>query len=379
VRIEVSPFTFSDVVTKSSRRRVLTAAVYWLPVVAVVAALFAVPSSNGESRAVVGLRVSPGANTYGGQKLTFSGDMGRGIQRIRLERRDRLGSPWGTVTDPRTGKPFVRRTKANGTFSFDFPAPAMNGTYFRVASGKAVTRAHQFATVHQDADVHLVEVYPSDVPLPRGFAVANESFRIAVDTADHDRFGNPTKPILVGRTVDLQVRVGDGWNHVATATVRKDGWLNFGTDVRPTVTGSKPEVYRAVMQSWTEDGDRIGWMPSVPFYLNVVLRPDPVRNLDSNETPSSVKLTWGLPTDPDRARIVIARTAGAGAPQPSAGTPHQVLDTIPGGETSYTDGTVNSGWTYKYAVYTVSRDGVYTAVPGRLTVVTPDAKQRGEG
>jgi hypothetical protein len=345
----------------------------------VIAALFIVPSSNGEGRAAGSLNVTPRANTYGGQQITFSGDMGSGIQRVRLERRDRLGSPWGTVTDPRTGKPFSRLTKANGTFSFDFPAPAMNGTYFRVASGKAVTRAHQFATVHQDADISLIEVYPSDVPLPRGFAVANESFRIAVDTADHDRFGKPTKPILVGRRVDLQVRVGDGWNGIGTATVRNDGWLNFGTDVRPVVTGSTPEVYRVVMDDWTEDGDRVGWMPSVPFYLEVVHRPDSVRNLDSTETASSVKLSWDLPADPERARIVIARTAGSGAPPPTAGKPGHLLATIAGGATSYTDNAVSSSWTYKYAVYTVSDDGVYTSVPERLTTMTLNPKQRGEG
>lgn len=357
----------------------MTTSLYWLPVVAVIAALFIVPSSNGEGRAAASLNVSPRANTYGGQKLTFSGDMGSGVQRIRLERRDRLGTPWGTVTDPRTGKPFSRLTNANGTYSFDFPAPAMNGTYFRVASGKAVTRAHQFVTVHQDADISMVEVYPSDVPLPRGFAVAGESFRIAVDTADHDRSGRPTKPILVGRRVDLQVRVGDGWKGIGTATVRRDGWLNFGTDVRPAATGSTPEVYRVLMADWTEDGDRVGWMPSVPFYLNVVLRPDSVRNLDSTETASSVKLSWELPADPERARIVIARTEGAGAPLPSAGTPHHVLATILGGATSYTDNAVTSSRTYKYAVYAVSRDGVYTALPERLTTITPDPKQRGGG
>lgn len=88
-------------------------------------------------------------------------------------------------------------------------------------------------------------------------------------------------------------------------------------------------------------------------------------------------LNWDLaPVDPERHRIVIARTAGAGAPPPSAGNPGQILATIPGGSTSYTDSTVTS-LTYKYAIYTVSKDGVYTAAPERLTTTT--AKQRGDG
>ena len=340
---------------------------------AVIVALFVVPGTT-EAAGPRPLSVRPGSNTYGGQQLIFSGDMGNGVQRIRLQRRDRLGSPWGTVIDPRTGRTFSRLTKANGSFSFDFPAPAMNGTYFRVASGGNVTRAHQFKTIHQDVDVSLFEPTPADVPLPRGFAVIGETFRIAADTVDHDRFGKPTKQILQGRVVTLQVRSGDGWNDLRTATVGPNGKLDFGNEVRRAVTGATPEVYRAVMENWTKDGDRVGWMPSMPFYLDVVRRPDPVRALDAEETASSVKLTWALPADPERARIVIARTSGAGAPPPTAGIPHQVLANIPGGATSYTDNAVLPSRTYQYAVYTVSHDGVYTRVPERVTAATPAAK-----
>jgi hypothetical protein len=357
-----------------SGRGVLTTIACWLPVTAVVVALFVVPGTT-EAAGPRPLTVRPGSDTYGGQRITFSGDMGNGVQRIRLQRRDRLGSPWGTVIDPRTGRTFSRLTKANGSFSFDFPAPAMNGTYFRVASGQSVTRAHQFETIHQDVDVSLVEVAAPDVPLPRGFAVVGEGFRIAADTADHDRFGKPTKRILQGRAVTLQIRSGDGWKYVDAATVGGDGWLDFGNDVRRSVTGSTPEVYRVVMENWTADGDRVGWMPSLPFYLEVVRRPDGVRNVVPTATPTSVTLKWDLPIDPERDKIVIARTSGAGAPPPTAGTPGHVLATIPGGATSYTDGTVFSSWTYKYAVYTVSHDGIYSAVPVPVVIQTPDPKR----
>ncbi len=339
-----------------------------------VVVLFVVPGTT-EAAGPPPLTVRPGANSFGGQLITFSGDIGSGVQRIHLERRDRLGSPWGVVTDPRTGKTFTRLTNANGTFEFGFPAPAMNGCYYRVASAKTATQVHQFKTVHQDVDVSLIEQTPADVPLPRGFAVPGEGFRIAADTADHDRFGKPSKPILVGRVVTLQARSGDAWTNVKTATVGRDGWLDFGTESR-RAPGSTPEVYRVRMADWTKDGDMVGWMPSLPFYLNVVNRPGPVLTPGWTATSTSVKLSWTLSPDPERTKIVIARTAGATAPPPSAGSPGQVLATLPGGTTSYTDNTVRSS-TNRYAIYTVSRDGIYTAVPERLT--TTASKQRGEG
>ncbi len=228
------------------------------------------------------LRVTPGANSYGGQLVVFSGDMGSGQQRIFLQRRGSPSAAWADVIDPRTGKNFTRLTNRDGSFRFEFPAPAMNYVYFRLHSRKADTPAHLFKSKHQDADISLIESTPADVPLPRGFAVVSEKFRIAVDTADHDRSGKPTKPILVGRVVTLQVRSGDAWKSTGiTGTVGRDGRLNFGEEARG-VPGT--EVYRVVMEDWTGDGDRVGWFPSVPFYLEVVRRPLPVRGLDADET-----------------------------------------------------------------------------------------------
>jgi hypothetical protein len=353
----------------------LRSAALWGVVLVVVAALFVLPSSTGVSSMQGSLRVTPGANSYGGQQVVFSGDMGSGQQRIFLQRRGSPSAAWAEVIDPRTGKNFTRLTNRDGSFRFEFPAPAMNFVYFRVHSRKSDTSAHLFKTKHQDADISLIESTPADVPLPRGFAVVTEKFRIAVDTADHDRSGTPTKPILVGRVVTLQVRSGDAWKATGiSGTVGRDGRLNFGEDSRG-VPGT--EVYRVVMEDWTGDGDRVGWFPSVPFYLEVVQRPLPVRGLDADET-AAVKLSWALPADPERDKIVIARTVGAGAPQPTAGNPRHVLATIPGGSTSYTDYTVYSSWTFKYAVYTVSDDGIYTELPQRVTVITPDPR-RGEG
>jgi hypothetical protein len=345
-----------------SRRGVLATVACWLPVTAVVVALFVVPSST-EAAGPRPLTVRPGADTYGGQLITFSGDMGSGIQRIRLQRRDNLAGAWGTVISPRTGKPFSTVTKANGTFSFGFPAPAMNGTYFRVASAKAVTEAHQFDTVHQDVEASTVEVDPADVPLPRGIVVAGEGFRVAADTVEHDRSGKPTKPILQGRVVTLQVRSGDGWKPEATTTIGRDGRLDFGDQFLRAVTGKTPVVYRVVMANWTKNGDRVGWMPSLPLYLDVVNRPPLVRSLDAAETPSSVTLTWSAPTDPVD-RIIVARA--------DFGRPHPVWDeiaSVPGGATQYVDSFVFEG-PYEYALYSVT-DGIYSREGAPIHVDVP--------
>ncbi len=355
-----------------SRHGVLTTALCWLPVTAVIVALFAVPSSNGAGSAKAALNVTPGANSYGGQKVVFSGDMGSGQQRIFLQRRGTPSSAWASVIDPRTGKTHSRLTNRDGSFSFDFPAPAMNFVYFRVHSKTSDTPAHLFKSKHQDADISVIESTPADVPLPRGFAVVGEAFWIGVDTADHDRSGKPTKPILAGRNVILQVREAGVWKNAGeTASVGRDGKLVYAAQQRRSVTRA-PEVYRVVMDDWTGDGDRVGWFPSVPFYLGVVNRPEPVKKLVATATSSLVSLTWDLPGGSIQ-RIAIARRAGAGEP-PTA--PRQVIKELPGTATSFDDSTVAPGYLYQYAVYTVSPDGVYTRLASRADARTP--KPRGE-
>ena len=356
-----------------ARHRHWTSAALWGPVLLVVAALFFVPSSNGAGSMRATLNVTPGANSYGGQQVVFSGDMGSGRQRIRLQRRGSPSAAWADVIDPRTGRNFSIVTDRDGSYRFEFPAPAMNAVYFRVVSRTAASGEHLFKSKHQDADVSLIESSPADVPLPRGFAVVGEAFRIAVDTADHDNNGKPTKPILPGRKVTLQVRDGAGlWKDVpgGSAVVGRDGTLSYAPEQRRVGT-TAPEVYRVVMDDWTENGDRVGWFPSVPFYLEVVDRPDPVTNLEATApTSSQVKLAWDLPAGPV-AKIVIARRTGGGAP-PTA--PRQVIDELPGTATSYGDRSVLPSDFYQYAVYTVSRDGVYTRVPTPVVVRTPDSK-----
>ena len=46
------------------------------------------------------LHVTPGANSYGGQQVVFSGDMGSGQQRIFLQRRGSPSAAWADVDRP---------------------------------------------------------------------------------------------------------------------------------------------------------------------------------------------------------------------------------------------------------------------------------------
>ena len=341
-----------------SRRKGFAAALCWLPVMGLVAALFVAPNSTGAA-SDPRLTVTPRL-TYGGEMVTFSGDMGvAGIQRIRMQRRGTLGAAWADVQDPRTGAVFRTTTKGDGTFSFQFPAFAMNAVYVRMVNGSGRgTPAHLFTIIEQDVDVQLHELRPADVPLPRGFAVAGEPFWLQGDTA-RLRDGRPTKRVLKGRTVELQQRNEAGeWKYVEAGAVPGDGLVTFSqwSVGQPT----DPRVYRIRLDDWVSGADRVGWFASLPYYLEVVDRPQPVDGLKGTRTTaSSVTLTWKLPADPQRDKIVIARVNGS-AGTPDASKPWHIHATIDGSLTKYTDLQVSANLGYSYSVYTRSRDGVYS-------------------
>jgi hypothetical protein len=328
--------------------------------------LFLAPSSTGAA-SDTSLHVTPGSGTYGGQSVTWSGSVGvPGVQQVHLQRR---GSPTAAWADVR-GSTF--RTDADGSFSFDFPAPAMNGVYFRVVGGSGSTPAYLFKTMQQDADISVAEAtpLPSDVPLPRGFAVIGEAFSIAVDTARGA--AGQTKPVLVGRGATLQIRGAGEWEDLATGALTTDGSVSFG----PYGPGAAPQVagfYRVVLADWTEHGDRVGWIPSLPLYLRLVDRPQPVTTLVAAPTAHSVKLTWSLPVDPERAKVVIARRSGRLSPDPTAAKPANVVATLSAKAADFVDLDVVAQQTYKYAVYAVSADGVYSEVATRVETSTPKA------
>ena len=333
-----------------------------------IVALFFAPTSQGAAQRA-SLDVTPGGNQYGGTSAHWEGNLNTsGEQRVWLQRRGTPTSAWADVPDSL----YVDTTNAAGHFSFDFPTPAMNSVYFRVKSRNGESPAHLFTSKHQEADLSLIELSPADAPLPQGVAVGvavdGEPIEMLVDTRGADK---ESRPILQGRDVTLQRRVVTGgdvsWDFVASGDVGNDGKLRFrfGPGGLPQETGD----YRVRLESWTQGGDRVGWYPSFPYDLRVVDRPDPVQRLSTAATSSSVKLSWVLPSGPVD-RIVIARSAYAAPTLPR----DVIKDDLSGTATSYGDGSVSPGWTYKYAVYTVSRDGVYTRVPATTTVTTPDPK-----
>lgn len=369
-----------------SRHGIRTAALCWLPVAAVVAALFLVPSSNGA--AAPSLTVNPGSGQYGGTSVRWTGNIGStGEQRIWLQRRGNTTSPWADVPHPKTGDTATFMTDRNGSFDFFFPAPAMNFVYFRVAGRSGATPAHLFKSKHQDADFKVVEHNPADVPLPQtlaiGTAVVGESFSLEINTVKGA--GDETKPILPGRDVTLQRRNSDSsWTNVAFGQLgRNNGLLRFGPYDGTPGGLQVPGDYRVRLERYTTDGHDIGWFLSLPFDLRVVTRPEPVGGLAADPTSSSVTLTWRLPTDPRRHRIEIYRTMGADAADPTVANPWQKIADLDASRTSYTDAGLVEGRTYKYAVYTRSPDpvytrsldGVYTRFPARVTASTP-AQQR---
>lgn len=352
-----------------SRLRGLTTSLYWLPVAAVVVALFAVPSSQGAAQRA-SLNVTPGGKQYGGTNAHWEGNLStRGEQRVWLQRRGTPSSAWADVPDSF----YVDTTTADGHFSFDFPTPAMNSVYFRVKSRSGESPAHQFFTKHQEAELSLTELQPADVLLPQGLSVGTmvdgEPVEMLVDTRGPAK---DLRPILHGRAVTLQQRETKGdhvtWNPVARGTVGGNGKLTFriGPGGVPPADG----YYRVRLENWTQGGDDVGWYVTFPFDLRVVDRPDPVTKLESIATSSSVKLTWDLPPGPVD-HIVIARSSFR---SPSA--PADVIKgDLSGTATTYGDGSLSSGTTYHYAVYTVSRDGAYTRLPTRTTVRTLDPRQ----
>lgn len=359
-----------------SRHKGLAAALCWLPVAGLIVALFVTPSSTGAA-SIASLNVTPGSGVYGGQQLTFSGVVGPGGQAIWLQRRGEAGAAWADVPDS-IPKPWT--TGSDGRFRFTFHAPAMNTVQFRVVSRTAATPAHTFSAEHQEADLLVHELQPPSVvwptqtviePLPRGFAVKGEPYQVRVDTVN--RANNDKKPVLLGRTVRLELRQPDNsWAVKGQGSLDRSGYADFGSALVPT-----DGVYRAVLGDWTANGDNVGWFPSLPFYFRIVDRPLVVTDLKAVPTPSSVTLTWKLPQDSNRQGIVIVR-GGGGDYVPTWAAPGRfVINTLGGSRTGYVDSSgILPNKIYRYAVYTVSKDGVYSKVAARTDVRTPDA-QRG--
>jgi hypothetical protein len=158
---------------------------------------------------------------------------------------------WGDVDG------FSTMTASNGDFQFVYPAPAMFGIRYRVASGSLATPYVTFDAHSQDLTV-----------TPLGVPLAGVPFTLHVDTTPTlsrrpDTIG--LKPIP-GRPLTLQERVSPTkWKDLDTTQVGQLGLADFS--VTEPVAGV--HVYRVVQEDWLKDGNQIGWFPSFPTYVDV--------------------------------------------------------------------------------------------------------------
>jgi hypothetical protein len=232
---------------------------------------FGVPASSTSSEAAAraSLKVSPSSNYVAGQKITYTGSIGvRGKHRVKLQyHMNRPGDRWTDVDGFRGAT-----TSSAGKFSFTFPAPSMWGISYRVVSGRHVTPKYTFHAKSQEV---LLEAGNDNRVL------AGQPFTVVVDTTPSQagRADLPP-PVIPGRTVTLQRRVdGDRWQTIDQAPTDNAGFARF--DLTEPTAGTV--VYRAREENYTKDGNKIGWFPSFPTYVEVassVLRgragePDP--------------------------------------------------------------------------------------------------------
>lgn len=250
-------------------RRRSSSVILWVPVGAIVAALFLVPSGTDaaapEHRRVGTLNVTPKnvyspGHTTGGQIVTFSGDLGGGIQTVRLERAgSRDSASWGAVHDPSTGQDFTTVTNPDGSFSFDFPAPGMRNCWFRVVSGTDRTEPHQFESVFQDVEIRSNATVNGHTTVDVG-----QPFSLTGDTILREQ---DARPLFPGRAAALQERDSTGdWVTVDTGSVGVDGKIGFSPI---TVLDPGERVYRIRLADFQQGGDFIGWYPSLPFFVTV--------------------------------------------------------------------------------------------------------------
>lgn len=254
-------------VAPSSRRRRSSIAV-WLPILGLIL-VAAAPSGAAGATGDATLTVSPG--TYvGGQSVTFQGALGQSGERtVTLQfNMNRPGDEWTAIDG------FSAQTAADGSFSFDYPAPSMFNISYRVVSGTLATQAWTFDAKSQDLTLDVVS------GLGGTQVLAGVQFTITVDTTPTlARRPDLPPPAFPGRTLTLQQRVDGGqWDTLGTTVTDETGMGQFlaVADEPGTV------VYRVRQEDYTRDGNQIGWFPSFPTYVQVL---DPLSPVDKAPEP----------------------------------------------------------------------------------------------
>lgn len=222
----------------------------------VAAAPDVVPAARAASRS---LSVSPTTHV-GGQSLTWTGSVGHpGVRRLVLQRYlGRPGDHWLPVDG------FASRTRADGSFTFSYPAPDMLGIFFRVKAGAYTSPRREFNAKAQDLTIALTG---QRATLPALVDVA-EPFGITVDTTPDGILRSSSTnglPVFAGRRLTLQRRVGGSWSTLATTTVDAQGLGSFPGLTEPAGV----PVYRVREENVTGGGNRIGWTQSFPLYVYV--------------------------------------------------------------------------------------------------------------
>jgi hypothetical protein len=262
-----------------------------------LAGLAPAASTEQARRAPASLAITPGADYIGGQALVFSGNIGAtGERRVHLQlNAGYSGDVWGDVDG------FSALTAADGDFRFVFPAPAMHGIRYRVASGG-------LATPHVTFDAHSQDLTVEPTGTPR----AGVPFELLVDTTPTlarrpDTIG--LKPI-VGRTLTLQKRISPtNWKQLDTTLV---GPLGLGTFTVTEPVGGV-HVYRVVQENFFEDGNRIGWFPSFPTYVDVATsRRSAKESTTGSDTVQAAPVTTDQGAEaPSRVTMTSSRTTAS--------------------------------------------------------------------
>jgi hypothetical protein len=205
------------------------------------------------------------SNYVGGQRLIWTGNVGhRGERRLVLQFNmgTVTGNSWSTVEG------FSARTRADGSFSFAYPAPSMFNIRYRVKAGPYATPARLFNAKTQDLTIRVTGEPENNTNRP-GRVDVDEPFGITVDTTPDNIYRRPDSrglPVFRGRALTLQERIsGRSWQTIATTTVGDDG-LGYFTGLQEQ---AGTVVYRVRQEDYLTNGNQIGWIQSFPLYVLV--------------------------------------------------------------------------------------------------------------